>query len=173
MVRRRLTIKRIDPWSVLKFGAVANVVLFVILMLVAAAVWYIIDRLRLIDQACQIALDLGFSSCGVDGGSLFKVLALLGGMGVIVMTVVLVFLAFLHNLIADLTGGIVIGAVEDGSTAISGAKRPGVTASAHGDGDAERYAAGSRKAAGREDASGHTRAQPGGTSDDSSLFGGR
>ena len=114
MVRRRLTIKRLDPWSVLKFGAVANVVLFLIFMLVAAVVWFIIDRLQIVDQICQIALDVGFADCGVDAGNLFQALALLGGMWVIVQTAVLVFFAFLHNLIADLTGGLVIGTIEDG-----------------------------------------------------------
>jgi hypothetical protein len=114
VVRRRLTIKRLDPWSVLKFGAVVNIVFFAIFMLVAAIVWFIVDRLQLIDQACEIATDVGLAECAVDGGSLFQVLALLGAMWIIVQTAIFVFLAFLHNLIADLTGGLVIGTVEDG-----------------------------------------------------------
>ncbi len=113
MARRRLAIKRLDPWSVLKFGIVINVVLFVVFLIIAGVVWFIVDRLQLVDQACEIALDVGFTSCGVNPGNLFQVLALLGGMGVVVQTAVLVFMAFLYNLIADLTGGLVIGAVDD------------------------------------------------------------
>ncbi len=113
MARRRMTIKRLDPWSVLKFGAFASVVLYAVFLLVAGGVWFIIDRLQLVDQACDIALDVGFTSCGVNAGNLFQVLALLGGMWVIVQTAILVFLAFLYNLIADLTGGLVIGVVDD------------------------------------------------------------
>ena len=113
MARRRLAIKRLDPWSVLKFGIFINVVLFAVFLLVAGVVWFIVDRLQLIDEACEIALDVGFTSCGVNPGNLFQVLALLGGMWVVVQTAVLVFLAFLYNLIADLTGGLVIGAVDD------------------------------------------------------------
>ncbi|MFO7777630.1 MAG: DUF3566 domain-containing protein [Nitriliruptoraceae bacterium] len=116
MARRRLTIKRLDPWSVLKFGAFANVVLYAVFLLVAGVVWFIVDRLQLVDQACEIALDVGFTSCGVNAGNLFQVLALLGAMWVIVQTAVLVFLAFLHNLIADLTGGLVIGVIDDGAS---------------------------------------------------------
>ncbi|TVP75142.1 MAG: hypothetical protein EA340_00390 [Nitriliruptor sp.] len=108
-----MTIKRLDPWSVLKFGAFASVVLYAVFLLVAGVVWFIIDRLQLVDQACDIALDVGFTSCGVNAGNLFQVLALLGGMWVIVQTAILVFLAFLYNLIADLTGGLVIGVVDD------------------------------------------------------------
>ena len=123
MARRRLAIKRLDPWSVLKFGIVINVVLFAVFLIIAGVVWFIVDRLQLVDQACEIALDVGFTSCGVNPGNLFQVLALLGGMWVVVQTAVLVFLAFLYNLIADLTGGLVIGAVDD-APAAEGPTRP-------------------------------------------------
>jgi hypothetical protein len=113
VARRRQTIKRIDPWSVLKFGALLSVVLYLVFLVVAGVVWFVIDRLQLVDQACEIALDVGFTSCAVDAMSLFQVVALLGAMWVIVQTAVLVFLSFLHNLIADLTGGLVIGIVDD------------------------------------------------------------
>lgn len=114
MVRRRLAVKRIDPWSMLKFAAVANLVLFIVLLLIAAMVWFIIDRLALIDQACEIATEIGFRRCVVDGGTVMRVSALLAGMIAIVNTAVLVFAAFLHNLIADLTGGLVLGIAEEG-----------------------------------------------------------
>jgi len=124
VIRRRMTVKRLDPWSVLKFGAVANVVLFAIFMLAAGVVWFIIDRLQLVDQICGIATDVGFTSCGVNAGNMFSALGLLGGMGVIVQTAVLVFLAFLYNLIADLTGGLTIGVIEEGQPARSAAGSP-------------------------------------------------
>jgi hypothetical protein len=134
VVRRRLVVKRIDPWSVLKFGAVANVVLLAIFLLVAGVVWYIVDRLQLVDQACGIATDVGFTSCGVDAGNLFQALALLGALWTVVQTAVLVFLAFLHNLIADLTGGLAIGVIEEGGTRTE--VRPSATSGAARTGDA-------------------------------------
>lgn len=108
MVRRRLTLKRIDPWSVLKFGFVANIVLLVMFLLVALVVWLIIDRLAIVDQLCDIALDVGFDQCGVNFGNLFRALLLLGLLWMVVQTAVLVFLSFLHNLLADLTGGLAV-----------------------------------------------------------------
>jgi hypothetical protein len=113
VARRRLTIKRLDPWSVLKFGAVANLALLAIFLLVMGVVWFIIERLELVDQACGIATDIGFTSCGINAGNLFQALVLLGLLWAVVQTAVFVFLAFLHNLIADLTGGLVIGVVDD------------------------------------------------------------
>jgi hypothetical protein len=113
VVRRRLAVKRLDPWSVLKFGAVANVALLAIGLLVASVVWFIVDRLQLVDQVCSIAADVGFTQCGLNAGNLFRALVLLGLLWVVIQTAVLVFLAFLHNLIADLTGGIVLGVIDD------------------------------------------------------------
>ena len=113
MVRRRLTIKRIDPWSVLKFGAVANVALFAMFLLAMGVVWFIVDRLELVEQICGIATDVGFTACGVNGGNLFRAIVLLGLLWVVIQTAVLVFFAFLHNLIADLTGGLVVGVADD------------------------------------------------------------
>ncbi|MCC5948593.1 MAG: DUF3566 domain-containing protein [Nitriliruptoraceae bacterium] len=127
MARRRLTIKRLDPWSVLKFSILAHLVGFAVLMLVAGVFYYVIDQLQLIDQACGIAADVGFTSCGINTTNLFRALALLGGMGVVVATAVSVFVAFLYNLIADLTGGITVGVVDDAPAArgpVGGNARP-------------------------------------------------
>jgi hypothetical protein len=113
VTRRRLTVRRIDPWSVLKFGAVANVVLLLIWLLVVGVVFYIIDRIGLVDQVCDVVLEVGFEACGVNAGNLFRAIALLGLLGVVILTAVLVFLSFLHNLIADLTGGLTFTVNDD------------------------------------------------------------
>lgn len=113
MVRRRLTLKRIDPWSVLKFGFVANLSLLAIGMLGFAVVWFFIERLRLIDKVCEIAIEMGFAACGVNGGNLLRALFLLGLLGVVIQTGLMVFLAFLFNLIADLVGGLTFSFVDE------------------------------------------------------------
>lgn len=113
MVRRRLTLKRIDPWSVLKFGFVANLALLAIGMLGAAVVWFFIRQLGLIERVCGMAQQVGFEACGINGGNLFRLLLLLGLLGVVVQTGLFVFLSFLHNLIADLVGGLSFTYVDD------------------------------------------------------------
>ncbi len=106
MARSRVTIRRIDPWSILKFGFVANLVLLGIQLLAGAVVWYVVQRLELIETVCELAATVGFTECGVDGGALFDSFLVLGLLGVVIQTGILVFLAFLANLIFDLTGGI-------------------------------------------------------------------
>ncbi|MBS3941225.1 MAG: DUF3566 domain-containing protein [Actinobacteria bacterium] len=113
MARRRMTVKRIDPWSVLKFAVIVNLALLAVGLLVAAIVWMIVERLQLVDQVCSILLDVGFTACGVNAGNLFRALILLGLLGVVVQTAVMVFFTFLYNLIADLTGGLTFGVVEE------------------------------------------------------------
>ena len=108
MARRRMVIRRIDPFSVLKFGAVANLAVaaigFVALTIVVRAVL----GSGLVEQVCDIASDVGFLDCGVDQGGVTRLLAVLAVVWAVVQTALLVLLAFLHNLIADLTGGITV-----------------------------------------------------------------
>jgi hypothetical protein len=129
VARRRLTVKRIDPWSVLKFGAVVNAAMLGIGLLVVGVIFYIVDRLGLIDQVCGIALDVGFTACGLNVGNLFRAIALLGLLGLVIWTAVLVFLSFLHNLIADLTGGLTLSVIDDtpGAAARGEVSRPMMT----------------------------------------------
>lgn len=125
MNRRRLTLKRIDPWSVLKFGIVANVALLVIGLIGFGIIWLVITQLDLIDKVCTSVGDLvlGLEDCGINGGALFGRLVLLGLLGVVVQTGIMVFMAFLYNLIADLTGGLSFGFLdESGDLQVGGAR---------------------------------------------------
>ena len=128
MARRRLTLKRIDPWSVLKFGFVANLALLAIWLLGAGIVWFFVRRLELIEKVCEIAGDVAFVECGINGGNLFRALLLLGLLGTVIQTGLLVFLAFLHNLIADLVGGIGFTFTEEGGAALPPAARTSAAA---------------------------------------------
>jgi hypothetical protein len=126
VARRKMTIRRIDPWSVLKFGFLANLSLLAILLLAAVLVWFGIRQLGLIEQACDMAETIGLQQqqrCGVDGGSLFRILLLLGLLGVVILTGLNVFFAFLHNLIADLVGGISVTVTEVGRGVVVGGGR--------------------------------------------------
>lgn len=125
MNRRRLTLKRIDPWSVLKFGIVANLALLVIGLIGFGIIWLVITQLDLIDKVCTSVGDLvlGLEDCGINGGALFGRLFLLGLLGVVVQTGIMVFMAFLYNLIADLTGGLTFGFLDESGDLQAGGAR--------------------------------------------------
>jgi len=108
VARRRMVLRRIDPFSVLKFGAVANVALAAIGFVALTIVARVLFGSGLVAQICDIAADVGFLECGVEQGRITRLLAVLAIVWAVVQTALLVLLAFLHNLIADLTGGIVV-----------------------------------------------------------------
>jgi len=108
VARRRMVIRRIDPFSVLKFGAVAHLAIAAIGFVALTIVLRAVLSSGLVEQVCDIASDVGFLDCGVDQGGLTRLLAVLAVVWAVVQTALVVLLAFLHNLIADLTGGIAL-----------------------------------------------------------------
>lgn len=114
MARRRLIVKHVDPFTVLKFGALLNAAGFLILMIASVFVWLVVVRIGLIDRSCDIASDVGFADCGLSTSTFFLAATLLSLLWAIVQTAMFVFLAFLHNLIADLTGGLSVSVVVEG-----------------------------------------------------------
>lgn len=113
MIRRRLVVKRVDPWSVLKLGMFLNITGGVILLLTGTIVWSVIRRLQMIERSCtQVQNIFGLEECAVEGATVFRMGFTMVALWVVVMTAVLVFTAFLYNLIADLTGGIEMSAVD-------------------------------------------------------------
>jgi hypothetical protein len=123
VARTRTTIKRIDPWSILKFAFVANLVLLAIQLLVGAIAWAFIRRLELIESVCDLASKFGVNECTIDGGQLFDTVLVLGLLGVVIQTGIVVFLAFLANLIFDLIGGIVVTLEDEVATNGGGTDR--------------------------------------------------
>lgn len=109
----RYTLKRIDPWSVLKFASIVSVVLFILLTLTVGFIWYILTSFDLVNRGCDVALDVGFSSCNVTADVVFRATALVAGLIAVVHAAVLMFAAFLFNLIAELAGGIGISLIDE------------------------------------------------------------
>ena len=108
MARRRMVLRRIDPFSVLKFGAVANLAVAAVGFVALLLVTRVVLGSGIVEEVCAIASDVGFLECGVDQSSVTRLVAGLALVWAVVQTALLVLLAFLHNLIADLTGGIAV-----------------------------------------------------------------
>jgi hypothetical protein len=115
VARRTMILKRVDPWSVLKFGFIVNLCLMAVIALALVIAWLSVRQLGIIEQACQLALDVGFEECAVDGEALFRVLLIVAGLGTIILTGIVVFSAFLHNLLAELVGGFRFTLIEEGA----------------------------------------------------------
>jgi hypothetical protein len=110
--RARLTVRRVDPWSVLRFSFLASLAMLVV-FLVAVMVLYgvlagmhvfstINDQLHSLTGTDQSGgLHVNFSFGRVLGISL-----IIGVVNTVLFTALATLGAFVYNLVADLVGGI-------------------------------------------------------------------
>lgn len=116
--RARLTVRHVDPWSVLKFTALFSICMLVIGVVAVAALYYALDRLNVFDEINKMIRDLTateaadgeartgglevyFQPKTIIGGA-----ALLGVLNCFILTALATIGAFLYNLVSDIVGGI-------------------------------------------------------------------
>ncbi|HVE63036.1 MAG TPA: DUF3566 domain-containing protein [Mycobacteriales bacterium] len=120
--RARLVIKRVDPWSVLKFSLVFSLCLVIVLVVAVMALYFALDTLGVFDSLNETLLGLTQSGTGEDatGGvtvvfSAGKVLlasVVVGLINVVIITAISTLGAFLYNLCGDIVGGVEVTLAE-------------------------------------------------------------
>ena len=116
--RARLTLKRVDPWSVMKFSFAVSLVLFIVIVVAAAVLYLALDAMGVFSSANQMIVDL-FQSSGGDGDpfritakGVIGTAAVLGGLNVLLFTSRATLGAFIYNVCADLVGGVEVTLAE-------------------------------------------------------------
>jgi hypothetical protein len=120
--RARLVVRRIDPWSVLKFSLLFSLCLLVVFVVAVAALYFALQALGVFDSVNQFVRDLTqanaggtstggfdvtFSATRVIGGA-----AVIGLINVVIITAISTLGAFLYNLCSDIVGGIEVTLAE-------------------------------------------------------------
>ena len=105
VVRRRATIRRVDPWSVLKLSVIFYFCFLLVVMLGLAVFWSVVLRIGIIDTLTGVLNELQLTLV-INGANIARALFLLGLLNVVLWTGINVFLAFLYNLVSDLLGGL-------------------------------------------------------------------
>ena len=109
--RARLFLKRIDPWSVMKFSFAVAFVLFFVAIVATAVLYLALDAMGVWDSVNKALADM----IGANGSkATFKITALgvigtagvLGLVNVVLFTALATLSAFIYNVCADLVGGI-------------------------------------------------------------------
>jgi hypothetical protein len=103
--RARLILRRLDPWSVLKFSVMFYFCLMLISLLVFAAIWFVLVNMGVFEEVTKFAGNFNLEVV-FPAGTVFRWYVFLGLLGVVVWSVVTVLLTLLFNLVNDVTGGI-------------------------------------------------------------------
>jgi hypothetical protein len=111
--RARLNVKRIDPWSVMKFSFAVSLVMFIVVIVATSVLYLALDAMGVFDTVNQTLADM-LSATGGETASTFKITAkgvigtsaLIGAVNVVLFTALATLSAFIYNVCSDLVGGI-------------------------------------------------------------------
>ncbi|MEV0131300.1 DUF3566 domain-containing protein [Dactylosporangium sp. NPDC050688] len=111
--RARLHLKRIDPWSVMKFAFAVSFVLFVVVIVATSVLYLALDAMDVFNSVNKALSDI-VSSTGGQANDTFRITAkgviggaaLLGVVNVVLFTALATLGSFIYNVCADLVGGI-------------------------------------------------------------------
>ncbi|GIF11541.1 hypothetical protein Ate01nite_15730 [Actinoplanes teichomyceticus] len=112
--RARLNLKRIDPWSVMKFAFAVSIVLFIVVVVATSVLYLALDTMGVWTSINDSLQDLVNASGGTETSSGFRITAwgvigtsmLIGAVNVVLFTALATLGAFIYNVCADLVGGI-------------------------------------------------------------------
>jgi hypothetical protein len=114
--RARLNLKRIDPWSVMKFSFAVSVVLFIVVVVATSVLYLALDTMGVWNSVNDSLKTLVSASGGTDGSAQtgFRITAwgvigtsmLIGAVNVVLFTALATLGAFIYNVCADLVGGV-------------------------------------------------------------------
>jgi hypothetical protein len=112
--RTEVVVRKIRPWSVLKFSLLFYFCLMLIVYLALAIIWVVLSAAGVIDTVASFLGQLNTSSTGtrepeplnINTGAVFTWLFVVGCVVTVIWSLVNVCLALIYNLISDVIGGI-------------------------------------------------------------------
>jgi hypothetical protein len=111
--RVRVVVRRVNPWSVLRFSLLFYFCLMLVFILGVGILYAVLDALGIIDTTEQLLTEVGFpQNFQIDAGYIFRTMFLIGLISTALWAALTVFVAFLYNLISDLVGGIEVTLTE-------------------------------------------------------------
>ena len=114
--RVRVQIRKVNPFSVLRFSLLFYFCLMLVVILGLAILYAILSAGGVLDSVAGLLTDVGFGdrqgNFEFNTGFIFRTLFLIGLVSTILWAAFTLVLAFLYNLISDLVGGIEVTLIE-------------------------------------------------------------
>ncbi|MGN9787219.1 DUF3566 domain-containing protein [Nonomuraea sp. ZG12] len=115
--KAHLVLRRVEPWSAMKFSFVVSLVCFVVLFVAVAVLYGVLSALGVFDSLVELVNQLGQgeqgqSSIPIDIASWFEPVrilgytALIGAVNVVLITALATLGAVIYNVASDLVGGV-------------------------------------------------------------------
>jgi hypothetical protein len=108
--RARLNLKRIDPWSVMKFSFAVSLVLFVVAIVSTSVLYLALDAMKVWDSVNKLMAEVvpssGTGAARVTAKGVIGTAVLLGAVNMVLFTALMTLGAFVYNVCADLVGGV-------------------------------------------------------------------
>ncbi len=110
--RARLTLTRVDPWSVLKFSFVYSLAALIVLLVAVLVLYSIVDAMGVIDSIRSFITSIESESNDTDVtqwltlSRVMLVALLVGVVNVVLFTAFATLTAFIYNICNDIVGGV-------------------------------------------------------------------
>ncbi|MER6952077.1 DUF3566 domain-containing protein [Nonomuraea sp. NPDC000554] len=115
--KAHLVLRRVEPWSAMKFSFVVSLVCFVVLFVAVAVLYGVLNALGVFDSLVDLVNQLGKGEGGqnsipIDIASWFEPVrilgytALIGAVNVVLITALSTLGAVIYNIASDLVGGV-------------------------------------------------------------------
>jgi hypothetical protein len=116
--RARLTVKRIDPWTTLKFSFVYGLAGMVVLLVSVIVLYGVVDAMGVISSVRNFLGDVSDSDSGpglavwLGFGRVMLVAIVIGLINVVLFTAFATLTAFIYNVCTDIVGGVEVTLAE-------------------------------------------------------------
>ena len=113
--RARVVIRRVDPWSVLKFSLLFYFCLMLVFLFAFVILYWVMGVTGVLDSIASFLTSIGMGGAGgfeFHGYWIFSRLFLVGLAGVVVWSLVNMLVTVLYNLCSDVVGGIQVTLAE-------------------------------------------------------------
>jgi hypothetical protein len=108
----RLSLTRVDPWSITKVSFLLAIAGAIIQIVAIALIWLLLNSIGLFDNVTQLISKTGLDAGGFDLSSVLSLSTVLSAVTIfsifeVVLVVVLAtIVAFLYNIVSSLVGGV-------------------------------------------------------------------